>query len=45
MHQLPISVTDIASKGGNYLLNAGPKSDGTFPPESADLLEGIGSWM
>jgi alpha-L-fucosidase len=39
------NLIDIASKGGNYLLNVGPKSDGTFPQESIDLLKGIGSWM
>ena len=27
-------LTDIASKGGNFLLNIGPKPDGTFPYES-----------
>lgn len=36
---------DIASKGGNYLLNVGPKADGTFPQESIDLLKGMGTWM
>ncbi|MEO6721829.1 MAG: alpha-L-fucosidase [Ferruginibacter sp.] len=36
---------DIASKGGNYLLNVGPKPDGTFPQESIALLKGLGDWM
>ena len=36
---------DIASKGGNYLLNVGPKPDGTFPQESIDRLKKIGDWM
>ncbi len=36
---------DIASKGGNYLLNIGPKADGTFPQESIDRLKAIGNWM
>jgi alpha-L-fucosidase len=39
------NLIDIASKGGNYLLNVGPKADGTFPQESIDLLKGIGDWM
>jgi len=39
------NLIDIASKGGNYLLNVGPKADGTFPQESIDLLKGIGVWM
>ncbi len=36
---------DIASKGGNFLLNIGPKPDGTIPQESIDRLEEIGAWM
>lgn len=39
------NLVDIASKGGNYLLNIGPKPDGTFPQESIDRLKGIGAWM
>ncbi|HEY1114820.1 MAG TPA: alpha-L-fucosidase [Chitinophagaceae bacterium] len=39
------NLIDIASKGGNYLLNVGPKEDGTFPQESVDRLKEIGSWM
>ena len=39
------NLIDIASKGGNYLLNVGPKSDGTFPQESIDRLKEIGAWM
>jgi alpha-L-fucosidase len=35
---------DITSKGGNYLLNIGPKADGTFPQESVDRLAAIGKW-
>lgn len=39
------NTVDIASKGGNYLLNVGPKADGTIPQESIDLLKGVGQWM
>jgi alpha-L-fucosidase len=39
------NLVDIASKGGNYLLNVGPKPDGTFPQESIDRLKAIGTWM
>jgi alpha-L-fucosidase len=38
-------LADIASKGGNFLLNIGPKPDGTFPQESIDRLQQIGQWM
>ncbi|MDP4290969.1 MAG: alpha-L-fucosidase [Bacteroidota bacterium] len=39
------NLIDIASKGGNYLLNIGPKPDGEFPQESIDRLKQIGAWM
>ena len=39
------NLVDIASKGGNFLLNVGPKADGTFPQESIDILKGMGDWM
>lgn len=39
------NLVDIASKGGNYLLNIGPKPDGAFPQESIQRLDEIGKWM
>ncbi len=39
------NLCDIASKGGNYLLNIGPKPDGTFPEQSVRSLREIGNWM
>lgn len=38
-------LADIASKGGNFLLNVGPTSEGVFPQPSIDRLRGIGDWM
>ncbi len=38
-------LVDAVSKGGNFLLNVGPKADGNFPPESVRLLKEIGNWM
>ena len=38
-------LVDVASKGGNLLLNVGPTSEGVFPPESIERLEQIGAWM
>jgi len=38
-------LTDIASKGGNYLLNVGPTDQGTFPKQADSRLKGIGEWM
>jgi alpha-L-fucosidase len=39
------NLIDIASKGGNYLLNIGPKADGTIPPETVKVFQEIGTWM
>lgn len=39
------TLCDIASKGGNFLLNIGPKPDGTIPQESIDRLTEVGRWM
>ncbi len=39
------NLVDIVSKGGNYLLNVGPRADGTFPEESIQRLKEIGTWM
>jgi len=36
---------DIASKGGNFLLNVGPTDLGEFPQPIVDRLEGIGAWL
>lgn len=36
---------DIASKGGNFLLNVGPTSEGVIPPASVDRLKDMGDWM
>ncbi|WP_246104143.1 alpha-L-fucosidase [Mucilaginibacter corticis] len=39
------NLIDIASKGGNYLLNVGPKSTGEFPEQSVERLKDMGAWM
>jgi len=39
------NLIDIASKGGNYLLNIGPKGDGSIPEESIKAMRDIGAWM
>ncbi|MDB4583322.1 alpha-L-fucosidase [Draconibacterium sp.] len=38
-------LAEVVSKGGNYLLNIGPKGDGTIPQASIDVLEEVGNWM
>src|SRR5205814_3636359 len=39
------NLSDIASKGGNYLLNVGPTSEGVIPQPSVERLGEIGKWM
>jgi alpha-L-fucosidase len=39
------NLIDCASKGGNYLLNVGPTSEGLFPQASVERLAEIGKWM
>ncbi len=39
------NLIDIASKGGNYLLNIGPKGDGTLTEETVKAMRAIGAWM
>ncbi|MEJ2701654.1 MAG: alpha-L-fucosidase, partial [Sedimentisphaerales bacterium] len=39
------NLVDCSSKGGNYLLNIGPTSEGEFPPASIERLAEIGKWM
>jgi len=39
------NLIDIASKGGNYLLNVGPTSEGEIPQPSIERLAEVGKWM
>ncbi len=39
------NLIDIVSKGGNYLLNIGPKGDGSVPPETVTAFQAMGQWM
>jgi alpha-L-fucosidase len=39
------NLIDIASKGGNYLLNVGPTSLGEIPQPEVDRLKQIGQWL
>ena len=39
------NLVDIASKGGNYLLNVGPTAQGVIPEASVTRLREIGRWM
>ena len=39
------NLCDIASKGGNYLLNVGPDSTGVIPQPEVERLQAVGEWM
>jgi alpha-L-fucosidase len=39
------NLVECAQGGGNYLLNIGPKADGSIPPESVQRLTEVGKWM
>lgn len=39
------NLIDIASKGGNYLLNIGPMPDGTIPQPHMERLLAMGKWL
>jgi alpha-L-fucosidase len=39
------NLVDIASKGGNYLLNVGPTAEGRIPEASLERLKAMGQWM
>ena len=39
------NLIDIASKGGNYLLNIGPDSKGNVPPAEIERLHQVGKWL
>ena len=39
------NLIDIASKGGNYLLNVGPTGEGVIPAPSVERLSAMGDWL
>ncbi len=38
------SMDSIMARGGNYLLNVGPRADGDLPDEAIDTLRAVGRW-
>jgi len=43
--EVVFKLVDIVSKGGNYLLNVGPTSEGVVPQPSQDNLRAVGEWL
>jgi len=45
VRQILRNLSDISSKGGNFLLNVGPTAEGEIPAASIERLEAVGRWM
>jgi alpha-L-fucosidase len=43
--EVTFKLVDIVSKGGNYLLNVGPTSQGVIPEGSQATLRSVGRWL
>jgi alpha-L-fucosidase len=39
------TLVNVASKGGNFLLNVGPTPEGTIQPEFQERLKAVGEWL
>ncbi len=39
------NIITCAHDGGNYLINIGPKPDGSIPEESVKIMTAVGKWM
>jgi alpha-L-fucosidase len=39
------ALCEVAGRGGNLLLNVSPVGDGSLPPEQAERLDAIASWI
>jgi alpha-L-fucosidase len=39
------SLVEVASRGGNFLLNVGPQPDGQIQPEFRERLRAVGEWL
>lgn len=44
-NEIICTLADVVSKGGNLLLNIGPKADGTIAEGDRKILEDLGQWM
>ena len=38
-------MVEVISRNGNFLINIGPKSDGTIAPEQVERLKAMGNWL
>jgi alpha-L-fucosidase len=40
-----VKLVEVVSRGGNYLLNVGPRGDGSIVEFEADVITGVGDWL
>lgn len=40
-----LKLAQVVSRGGNYILNIGPRGDGSVVDFEADVLKGVGAWL
>lgn len=45
VRELIRNLSDITSKGGNYLLNVGPDAEGVIPAPEVERLQAMGRWL
>jgi alpha-L-fucosidase len=43
--EMIVDLVKTIGDGGNYLINAGPRADGTFEPEQEALIRNLGKWI
>lgn len=43
--EIIIDLLKVIGEGGNYLLNVGPRSDGSFEPEQVSVLKEVGKFV
>ena len=44
-NEIVCTLVDVVSKGGNLLLNVGPRADGTIPEGDRKILTDLAAWM
>ena len=45
IHEQILRLVKVTSRGGNYILNIGPKGDGSVVDYEAEVLRGAGAWL
>ena len=43
--ELIIDLVNTIGNNGNYMINLGPRPDGTFEPEQIELMDKLGEWI